>query len=138
MKKLLKGIGLVFIGLLVIGVLFGEAEPAEPEVIEYQQTSIATMHKDLAENAMKAEQNYNDKYVEITGYVVSIDSDGEYFSITHTNEWYDFETVLCNFSTEEQKEKFVNNYKSGSKITVKGKITDVGEILGYSLKIKEI
>ena len=138
MKKLLKGIGLVFIGLLVIGVLFGEAEPAEPEVIEYQQTSIATMHKDLAENAMKAEQNYNDKYVEITGYVVSIDSDGEYFSITHTNEWYDFETVLCNFSTEEQKEKFVNNYNSGSKITVKGKITDVGEILGYSLKIKEI
>lgn len=138
MKKLLKGIGLVFIGLLVIGVLFGEAEPAEPEVIEYQQTSIATMHKDLAENAMKAEQNYNDKYVEITGYVVSIDSDGEYFSITHTNEWYDFETVLCNFSTEEQKEKFVNNYKSGSKITVKGKITGVGEILGYSLKIKEI
>ena len=138
MKKLLKGIGLVFIGLLVIGVLFGEAEPAEPEVIEYQQTSIATMYKDLTENAMKAEQNYNDKYVEITGYVVSIDSDGEYFSITHTNEWYDFESVLCNFSTEEQKEKFVNNYKTGSKITVKGKITDVGEILGYSLKIKEI
>ena len=138
MKKLLKGVGLVFIGLLVIGVLFGEAEPAEPEIIEYQQTSIATMHKELTENAMKAEQNYNDKYVEITGYVVSIDSDGEYFSITHTNEWYDFESVLCNFSTEEQKEKFVNNYKTGSKITVKGKITDVGEILGYSLKIKEI
>ena len=138
MKKLLKGVGLVFIGLLVIGVLFGEAEPAEPEIIEYQQTSIATMHKDLAENAMKAEQNYNDKYVELTGYVVTIDRDGEYFSITHTNEWYDFEAVLCNFSTEEQKEKFVNNYKTGSKITVKGKITDVGEILGYSLKIKEI
>lgn len=51
----------------------------------------------------------------------------------------DFEIigVQCNIKNDEQKSKAASLTK-GDKVTLKGKCTDVGEVLGYSFDIDEI
>ena len=44
---------------------------------------------------------------------------------------------MCYIESDEQL-KQVKNYSTGDTITVKGKITEVGEVMGYSLDIDKI
>ena len=51
----------------------------------------------------------------------------------------DFEIigVQCYIKSDDQKSKIASMSK-GDTVTLKGKCTDVGEVLGYSLDIEEI
>jgi hypothetical protein len=95
------------------------------------------MMSDLESNALKAEKQYGDQYVEITGKLSNIDSDGKYISITPSNDEYAIRGVQCYIQNEEQTNK-VLEMSIGDTITLKGKITDIGEIMGYALDIDEI
>jgi hypothetical protein len=53
-----------------------------------------------------------------------------------TEKW-DINGIYCKIKTDEQRE-IVKTLKKDQKITIRGKITDVGEFLGYYLDINEI
>ena len=104
----------------------------------YEVVDLQTMFDELDENALRAESKYQDKYVQFECKIDGFDSDGSYISVepVDADEW-NFTTVTCYITEKEQKE-YLMNLSVGDKITIKGKITSIGEILGYSLKIHEI
>ncbi len=96
------------------------------------------MFEDLKSNAMKAESNYQDKYVEFSAKIKTFDSDGKYISVEPTNadEW-NFETATCNIKDDAQKNLLIEK-NAGDVVTIKGKVTSIGEVLGYSIEIIEV
>ena len=108
------------------------------QAITYEAVDLQKMLDDLNSNAMKAEQTYQNKYVQVTGKIVNFDSDGAYISIepVDADEW-NFDTVQCYIKNDAQKQVLLN-YSKGDTITIKGKIKSIGEVLGYSLDINEI
>lgn len=110
-----------------------ETEPS----ISYTQCTVNDLMKLLNENALKAKQNYNDQYVEITGRLAVIDSNGDYINLLPTDDQFAFVGVQCFIKNEEQLNT-VAELVVDDEITVRGKITDVGEVLGYWLDIDEI
>ncbi len=112
-------------------------EKQEEPAIEYQDVSVETLFDELDNNAINASDTYKDQYLSITGVLGTIDSDGSYFALESSNDNYIFQSVSCYIKNDEQLEK-VKTLSKGDTITVKGKITDVGEVLGYSLDIDSI
>lgn len=100
---------------------------------QYENMSVNTLIKDLEENAMKAQKNYKDKYLEVTDRVSNIDSDGNYFSLGSDNEFSLYSIQI--FVNEKNKDEIVN-LKKDENITVKVKVKDVGEVIGYSADLK--
>ena len=82
----------------------------------------------LDSNAMGASDKYKGKYLEITGKLSNIDAAGKYIDLIG---------VQCYIKNDDQKSKIASMSK-GDTVTLKGKCTDVGEVLGYSLDIEEI
>lgn len=107
------------------------------EEIEYTSYSVADMIADLNANALNASQKYKDQYVEITGKLRNIDSDGKYISLDPDNEDFNLIGIQCYIKDDTQKNK-VSGMTIGDPVTLKGKVTSVGEVLGYSLDIAEI
>jgi len=97
---------------------------------------IDTLFEDLDNNAMVAEEKYNNARIKLTGKIKSFDSDGKYFSIGSPDNSYMFSSILCDI-TEDQKSELMK-FSKGDLITLKGTITSIGEIIGYSLDVEEI
>lgn len=108
--------------------------PVAQEPINYTVVSVIDMIDALDTNALKAEKTYDGQYLEITGRLGNIDSDGSY--ITLYGRDFDFTGVQCFIKNDEQL-NFVMNMIDGDTYTVRVKITDVGEILGYQANIIE-
>lgn len=107
------------------------------KVIEYTPVDIDTLEDALDNNAAAAKDTYNGKYFAITGKLSVIDSDLKYISIVSTTDEWDIIGVHCTIKNEKTREA-VKTLSKDQIITVKGKITDVGEVLGYYLNIDEI
>ncbi len=110
---------------------------SQSQNIEYTHYDVSELVNDLNSNAMKAQSKYKDQYLEITGRLNNIDSDGTYISLEPTNDEWSFYGVQCFINTDEQKNK-VMEMTIGDTVTLRGKCTVVGEVLGYSLDITEI
>ena len=106
---------------------------------DYQTVSIRDMLDALESNALKAEDTYMDKYIQFTGYLDQIDSSGSYVTVKamDAGEWDFMDSIECGIETEEQKNA-VMEMNSGDKVTVKGKVTMVGDILGYYVEMDSI
>lgn len=113
-----------------------QAEPETPE-ITYTAYSVSELMNDLNGNALKAANKYKDQYVELTGRLNVIDSSGKYISIVSTEDEFAILGVQCYIKSEEQKSA-VMDMSIGDTLAVKGKIKDVGEVMGYSLDIDEV
>lgn len=113
-----------------------QPESETPE-ITYTAYSVSELMDDLNGNALKAAEKYKDQYVELTGRLNVIDSSGMYISIVSTQDEFAILGVQCYLKSEEQKTA-VMDMAVGDTLVVKGKITDVGEILGYSLDIDSV
>ncbi len=111
---------------------------SEANTTQYEKIDLKTMLDELDENALKAEKTYQNKYVEVAGEIVTFDSDGSYISIEPVNadDW-NFDTVMCKIKDDAQRD-FLLEKSKGDKVTVKGQIVSVGELLGYTIKIHEI
>ena len=111
---------------------------SKSDVTTYEVVDLRKMIDDLNQNALKAEKEYNNKYVQITGKIANFDSSGSYISIEPVNadEW-DFDTVMCYIKKDSQLE-FLMEKSVGDTVSIKGKVISVGEVLGYSLNIDEI
>lgn len=123
-------------GTVVSGNTGKENEPQTPE-ITYTSYEVSELVNDLEGNAMKAADKYKGQYVELTGRLSNIDSSGKYIDIDPTDREFCLTGVQCYLKTEEQKAT-VMDLSIGDTVVVKGKITEVGEVMGYSLNIDEI
>lgn len=112
-----------------------EKEP-EAEPIEYLPVTADELVDALDSNAMKAQNDYKDKYLEISGKLGAMDSNGKYIDID-SNADFDFTSIQCYLKTDEHKEVIMNKTK-GDPIVVRGYCKDVGEILGYSIDIDSV
>lgn len=112
----------------------GDKKAEQP--IEYTAVTVNQMVEDLDSNAMGATDTYKDKYLEVTGKLNVIDSSGKYISI-YPDDDFALYGVQCYIKNDEQKEA-VKAMQKGDTVTIKGKCTDVGEVLGYSLDIDSI
>ena len=109
-------------------------DPAIQEPINYTAVSVADMMDMLNANALKAENTYNGQYLEITGRLNVIDSEGSYIALYGGD--FDFIGVQCYVKNDEQL-NFVMDMVTGDTYTVRVKITDVGEVIGYQADIIE-
>lgn len=113
-----------------------EEPAAESETpIEYISVTADELSETLTNNAMKAQNDYENQYLEITGKLGNIDSDGKYISID--TDGFSLTNIQCYIKTEEQKQ-IIMEMSRGDSITVKGYCKDIGEILGYQIDIDEI
>lgn len=104
--------------------------------IEYTAYTVTELSEDLDSNALKAADKYKGQYVELTGRLSVIDSNGKYVSIVDSTDEWAITGVQCYIKNDEQKQ-VVMDMSIGDEIVVKGKITDVGEVLGYFLDMTE-
>lgn len=111
-----------------------EAETS-PE-ITYTPVTVTEMMDVLDSNAMKASETYKGEYLEITGKLNVIDSNGKYISLVGDGD-FEITGVQCYLKTEEHKQA-VMEMSIGDTVTLRGKCKDVGEVLGYSLDIDSI
>ena len=159
--KLIRTVFLVIIILGVIGMIFGKddsksssssstasspkenqtsevSDTKEPELeIEYTAYSIGTMMDDLETNALSAKEKYKDQYIEITGVLSVIDSSGKYIGLRRSDDKYAIRTVHCSIKNDTQRQQ-VLEMVSGDTVTLRGKCTEVGEVMGYTLNIDSI
>lgn len=104
--------------------------------IQYEQVDLQVMLDELNTNALRAEETYQDKYIEITGEIISFDSDGKYISIVPCGGSVLSEWVHC--SVDKTHKAFLLEKNEGDVVTIRGKVVSIGEIQGYSVKIAEI
>lgn len=109
-----------------------KAKPAEPAIAVSSKEMIAL----LEGNALKAKNTYEDKRVTVSGFVGSIDASGDYFALDPTRDAFILTGVQVRTSDKFQDQ--VANFSKGQAVTVTGKITNVGEVMGYSLKAETI
>lgn len=113
-----------------------EETPSESETtIEYITVTAEELSDTLTNNAMKAQNDYEGKYLEITGKLGTIDSDGKYIGIE--TDSFSLTNIQCYIKTDEQKQ-VIMEMSRGDSITVKGYCKDIGEILGYQIDIEEV
>lgn len=110
---------------------------AAQQEITYTAYSVSELMNDLNTNAMNASDKYKGQYVELTGRLSTIDSDGNYISLLPEDDQFAIIGVSCYFQSDEQRAA-VKDATVGDTLVVKGKITDVGEVMGYSLNMDEV
>lgn len=130
----------IIVVVIAVGSLGGgdkdKAEgPSEP--VEYTACTVDDMVALLEENALSASDTYKDQYVEVTGRLDVIDSNGSYISIYPINNEFALTGVQCKIKTDEQLDT-VKSLTKGQNVTIQGKVTDVGEVLGYTMDIDAI
>ena len=137
---------IVLIALILIGIIAAAGVDSDsssssknkvPENIEYVKVTKDALDDALEENAAAAKDRYNKKYVEVTGKLGTIDSDLKYISLMSATDEWDIIGINCRIKNDEQRE-IVKSLKSNQNITIKGQITDVGEVLDYYIDIIEI
>ena len=111
-------------------------KPAEQPKAPPMVVTADKLMADLRGNALNASNTYEGKYVEVTGKLSNIDSGGKYFDVAPINEEFTIIGIQC-YITEEQKAT-VAKLTKGQRVTAVGTISDVGEVMGYSLKVESI
>ena len=114
-----------------------EPEPTE-EPIEYEKVKVDKLEKDLSKNALNAKELYDGKYLEITGKINVIDASGDYIALAPLNEEYTIISTIQCYVTEDNQVEKISKLSTGDKLTLKVKITDVGEVIKYSADIMEL
>ena len=155
-KKKQGGIGktvLIIIGVIVVIGIIGNMLPESESTgesgsktgdntesttpIEYTEVDLKDIFDLLDTNALKAEKEYQNAYIKFTGAINNIDSDGDYISVKAIGDDWGFDSVQC-YVTDDSQLDIILDKSVGETVTVSGKIKSVGEVLGYSLDIKEI
>ena len=111
-----------------------ESAPAAVEESALEVTA-QKLIEDLEANALNAANTYDGKRLVITGKVGSIDASGDYFSLEGTDE---FSFTFVQIYINEDQVATVSGYTKGQDVTVTGTVTNVGEIIGYSIDAESL
>ncbi len=112
-----------------------KSDVSETAEINYINVTADELADALSSNAMKAQNDYENQYLEIYGKLGTIDSDGKYIGIDTST--YSFTNIQCYIKSDEQKQTIMQLSK-GDDIIVRGYCKDIGEILGYQIDIESI
>ena len=133
-RKIVKiSIVAISVIILICCIVSGGEEIIDYSNITYEQVELQTLFDDLDKNALAANKNYKNKYVEICGEISTIDASGDYISLQVPNAGLTLDSILCKIYNKELRE-FIMIHEEGDMITVQGQITNVGEALGYVLR----
>lgn len=113
-----------------------EVEKESEGPIEYISVTATELSDALSNNAMKAQNDYENQYLEISGKLGNIDSNGKYISIDSDID-FDLTNIQCYIKSDEQKQ-VIMEMSRGDAIIIKGYCKDIGELLGYQIDIEEI
>ena len=107
---------------------------------EYAEADINVLLSEAKDNAAAANQNYKGKAVKIIGgHIYNIDSDVKYITIDGTAAKYTMIHIRCDVDAKNKELKdAVLALKKGQNVTVYGTIKEVGDIMGYSLKLDKV
>ena len=106
----------------------------QQQQVSYAPADAATMLQELQNNAAAASKRYKGQYLKVSGMLGTIDSEMKYISIVP--DQYSIQSVLCNLKRNDQaQENYVMNASRGQWVTAYGRVTDVGEIMGYSMDV---
>lgn len=136
-KRLWFIILIVVVIMCAVGAAGSGEDKVEPGQIVYSQYDVSALLTDLDENALKASETYEGQYVSLTGKIRTIDSSGKYISLLPIDDEWTIIGIQCYITNDEQKAAIME-LSTGDTVTVEGKITSVGEVLGYSLDIDSI
>ena len=115
-----------------------QASTQKPETaISYETVDIQAMLDELDANALRAERTYQDKYIEVSGKLCGVDSDGEYISICAFDDDWGWDSLHCSITNDSQLDIILEK-NDGDTVIIKGQITSIGEVLGYYVDIHEI
>jgi hypothetical protein len=109
-----------------------EPAPAEPAIVVSAQEMISV----LEGNALNAKNTYEGKRVTVSGFVGSIDASGDYFALDPEPDAFILTGVQV--QTSEQFLNQIASFTEGQAVTVTGTVTNVGEVMGYSLEAETI
>ena len=106
----------------------------------YTDADINVLLSEAKDNAAAANKNYKGKDVKIVGgHVYNIDSDVKYIPIDGTAAQYTMIHIRCDVDSKNQELKdTILTLKKKQNVTVYGKIVEVGDIMGYTLKLDKI
>ncbi len=104
---------------------------------QYEVVDIQDLLDELDANALRAKQTYNGKYIEFSGKLTNIDSSGDYISISPSSDEWSFDTIHCSVTDKSQLD-VISMMNIDDTVTIRGEVTDVGEVLGYFVDIHEI
>jgi len=90
---------------------------------------------ELEANALAAKTSWDDKRVTVTGILDNIDASGDYFTLRGDNE---FSFINVQVFIDDNLVSTVSGFSKGQEVTVTGVVSDVGEILGYSIRAQSI
>ena len=88
----------------------------------------------VSDNPLKAKETYKDNFVFVKGKINNVDSNGKYIDITSLKNPYDFTIIQCYIKTDMVKNA-VMDLKIGDTIIIGGVVSDVGEVMGYSINM---
>lgn len=152
MKKILKGCGIAFVVLVVIGVignLTGKGgtssstqnsqtqqssnQKAEPTAVPIEVSAV-TLYKDYETNELAGDKKYKDKQVVVSGKIDSID---QTFGVTSVILEVEFlKSIRCSF--DDDKDPQLLTVKKGDKVKIQGKVEGFNSLTGVTLKSSKI
>ena len=114
-----------------------DKENADKNNHDFFEVNAQVLMYDLENNAARANKAYSNRYVKIVdAVVVNIESDGDFFVID-APDGLGLRGVTC-FPKYDSTREQIFSLNNGQYVTVYGKITRVGEVLGYSLDLLKI
>ncbi|MCU1634619.1 MAG: hypothetical protein JWM61_3271 [Micrococcaceae bacterium] len=104
----------------------------EPAIVVSAQEMIDV----LEGNALNAKNTYEGKRVTVSGFIGNIDASGDYFALDPEPDAF----ILTGIQVQTSEEFLdqVSSFSEGQAVTVTGTITNVGEVMGYSLEAETI
>ena len=116
--------------------LFG-GDISEISYISYEDVTAGQLLDDLDNNALQAATTYKGKTLAIRGKLDNIDAQGDYIALIGEDDMFGFPDVQCFIKDDATLQKVLELSK-GEIIVVYGEVTNVGEVLGYSVEIHDI
>lgn len=107
--------------------------PVPPEILTVTADQLLDA---LDENALKASHDYLDKRIRIEGRLSNIDASGEYFTLDRKKGRFSFADI--HMSIEPEHRDAVMKFTADQIVVATGTITDVGEVLGYRVRVETI
>ncbi len=107
----------------------------EEREIEYLVTTMDDLKNSLENNALNAKETFEGEYLEVSGYVGVIDSDGKYITLRDSNI-YSLSSLQVSVSKDLLSD--IATLSTDQLVTIRVKITEVGEVIGYYGKLIEI
>ena len=100
--------------------------------------TVSELQDALYDNALDIATVHQNEDVEVEGYLYSVDRNGAYFSIDNGQKNAILvDDIRCEITAEKQKEQIIK-MRTGDHVLVRGMITSIDEILGYTMIVYSI